>query len=426
MSVVADAQRAVQSAARLGERWSSHPVLTVAIVALGVRLAAAVLMHVVGVWPVEPDEQQYIDLAGVIASGAPASAWDPAWGHDLFVQTATYLVPVITLFKVFGAHALLAQSVSALGGAVAAAGACRLALELLPVRWAVAAGLLVAVLPSQVLWSSLVLRESAVWAALALLALCCAIGLRTYRTAHLLWLLLAAGTCLFALGHLRPYVLIVAAWSLVLATCIAGAARRAVVPAGAAVLMLVVPILTGAGVGGITLVAENVPVLASIQRHLAEGADSAIVKPAPSPSTTVTAQKPAGARPLPDTEGSTARADLRDLPVGLVSVSLRPFLWERPTGLGSRFAQLENLLWLVLYAMAAIGTWCMRASRRVVAFPVIFTLGFLTMSALFEGNLGTAFRHRGQVLWAIGVLACVGAYHLVHRVRELPEDPVRA
>ena len=34
------------------------------------------------------------------------------------------------------------------------------------------------------------------------------------------------------------------------------------------------------------------------------------------------------------------------------------------------------------------------------------------MSSLFEGNLGTAFRHRGQVLWALAVLAALGAQRL--------------
>jgi hypothetical protein len=46
-------------------------------------------------------------------------------------------------------------------------------------RWALLAGLIVALLPSQVLWSSLILKDAAVWAALSSLAAPVAVSARS-------------------------------------------------------------------------------------------------------------------------------------------------------------------------------------------------------------------------------------------------------
>jgi 4-amino-4-deoxy-L-arabinose transferase-like glycosyltransferase len=398
--------------------WLRRPVFAVFALALALRagLGAAVLLshH----WPVAPDERQYVELASVIASGRPASAWDPAWGHDLLVQTATFLEPVILLFRLFGAHVYLAMLVSALAGAAAAAATTRLGLEQLPRVWAVAAGAVVALLPSQVLWSGLVLRESAVWATLAALGLVAAVALRTRAPRPLILLALAAAADLLALAHLRPYVFVVACWTLVLATVVGRAARRIATPAVALGLMLVVPAVTGNDVAGYGLVSHNAPALGQIQQHLANGADSAIVKPSPTASTSTTSRP----RPVDDSGGGAAGP--RHIFRGLVAVSLRPFVWERPTSGESAFAQVENVIWIGLYLLAGFGAWVSRRQRQVIAFPVIWCGGYLVMSALFEGNVGTAFRHRGQIAWAVALLAAIGAAALAERRRPVPSAPL--
>lgn len=40
------------------------------------------------------------------------------------------------------------------------------------------------------------------------------------------------------------------------------------------------------------------------------------------------------------------------------------------------------------------------------------------IAALTQGNVGTAFRHRGQILWALAILAVVGAGRLRHQLIE--------
>lgn len=416
-----DHERVQQAAPRRLPRraWDlvlAHPVLTVLLLALGVRLLVAGALLATGRWPLAPDERQYVDLADLVASGQPASAWAPGWGDHLFDQTAAYLWPVTLLFKAFGPYVFLAQVVSAVAGAAAAALTCRLGLLALPRGLALAAGVLVALLPSQVLWSSLVLRESSVWAALAVLATACALACTTRSWPRLAALAVLAAASLLCLAYLRPYVFVVACWALALAALVAGALRRVAVPVGAAVLAVSLPLAIGLGPAGLTLVGQNLPAVAALQQGLALGADSAIVAPPPPPPPPLNAA-PDAAPPavVAQREEPSASGGVRGIPRGLVAVTLRPFVWEPATGSGSRFAQAENLLWIALYGLAAVGLWAQRRSRWLVAFPAVFTVGFLLMSALFEGNVGTAFRHRGQVLWALALLGAVGVAHLRSR-----------
>jgi hypothetical protein len=44
--------------------------------------------------------------------------------------------------------------------------------------------------------------------------------------------------------------------------------------------------------------------------------------------------------------------------------------------------------------------------------------------ALTEGNLGTAFRHRAEAIWAVALFAAVALEKVVGRPRE-PEVPLR-
>jgi hypothetical protein len=110
-------------------------------------------------------------------------------------------------------------------------------------------------------------------------------------------------------------------------------------------------------------------------------------------------------------------ADIRAVPRGLVGVLLRPFAWDRTPNTSVLIAKLENFAWYLLYALALIGVWALRRDRRPVAYPTIMALGIIAVAALTQGNVGTAFRHRGQILWVLAMLAAAGAHHLTSRPR---------
>jgi len=99
------------------------------------------------------------------------------------------------------------------------------------------------------------------------------------------------------------------------------------------------------------------------------------------------------------------------LPLGVYRFLLTPNLFEAGTDipLERTFAGLENVVWLLLI-IAAIGTVVTR--RSVSPRMTVFLVSILVLStvayALVSGNEGTAFRHKGQFLWAWCLVIALG------------------
>jgi hypothetical protein len=135
-------------------------------------------------------------------------------------------------------------------------------------------------------------------------------------------------------------------------------------------------------------------------------------------------QDNSGGRSITGANGETIAVDestganFRALPRGAVGVMFRPFVWDPTPNTSVRIAKLENIVWYALYGLALIGLWACRRRRDVIAYPFIVTCAILGIAALTEGNAGTAFRHRGQVLWAIAIFALMGLHHVRTRRRQ--------
>lgn len=400
---------AVRRALGLFER---RPVLSIFCIALVLRLAFVVLAAVFAPWPVIPDERQYVDLAKLVAEGQLTSkTWD-GYAITLFRTTDAYTGPLSLLFWMFGPRRILGSLLAVGFGAATAALTVRLSMEMLSRRWAFAAGAIVAVLPSQVLWSSVTLRESMVWASLAGLGLIVAIAGREAHGGRLLLFALACGACLVALGNLRAQTFVVAAWCLAIAPWLFRPERRLVARFGALALGVGVPVLVGYGIGGIRLVVPSAERVGATRAVMAVDAESAFVEPgvtvgggADSPGAIHAVR---GGVTTDRTIDVGLKAQVIHIPSGLVAVTLRPFPWESPDNVGLLLAQIETLFWIALYAVGAVGL-VRRPARRVMAFPFLVLGGVTVVAALTQGNLGTAFRHRGQVLWVLALFAAAGA-----------------
>ncbi len=454
-----------------------RPVVVAFFVALVVRgLAAIVITFARGF--LFADEAQYVGLGRLAAAGrlTPTYMINGQTGDSLFHEAAAFMWPLTVLFRVFGPHVLVAALWAALFGALAAALVALLVGRVLPPLWSGVAGLVVALFPSQVLWSSLVFRESMVWAALAAAALGIAQMAHTERWRPLAGGAVLLGGSLLTLAYLRDWVFVPAAWASAVAVWLFRPARPVVVRATCSVLCLLLPLAVGLGLAGATYVHRNTNL--SYERDvLSLGAKSAFVhpevvpvatssvttptvtsgatRPANSTATTptispVTRPGPVGvprrkatvpSRPvrgrtrpmasatattlvpvpkylgLPDEDlvlkGSGLVADLRALPGGLAAFLLRPFPGQAGGGLSYDLAGLEEVLYYPLYVLAAVGLVAYRHRRDVIAFPLLVMVLVGGVAAEAEGNLGSAFRHRDQLLWAAAVLAVLGSHHLV-------------
>lgn len=310
--------------------------------------------------------------------------------------------------------------------AAAAAGlTVALALRLLSPGFALLAGLVVALIPSEVLFSSVVLREAHVWLALTLVAAGALLLSSTDWRRLGGGLLLAAGA-LLALAFLRQQTMLAAAWALALAVLFTP--RRLWLPrvcAGVAVAV-VVPALAGLGLAGRNLVTSAAPNLDRTRATLGVNANSAFVPAPPPPKATPQPSPPSqggassiAARAAANGEASV-RKGIEHLPAGFVDVTLRPFPWESSPGIALLLARAETLLWYLLYALTLIGivvSLRRRPARLALQFPVLVLGMILGIAALTQGNLGTAFRHRDQILWVLALCAAAGLQWLMRESR---------
>jgi len=445
-------------------RWvGRRPVLAIFLLALAARVTFAIISALVVDGYLIPDENQYVAVARLASDGElDHSVWN-GYGPSLYKATGAFTVPLTILFWLLAPWRILGQLFAAVLGAGTAALTTRMGLEILPRRWALTAGILVALLPSQVLWSSVVLRESAVWFCLAGIATITILARKAEGARRIGMLLAVAAVLLLALGFLRGQTFVAAAWMFPLAMVLHRETRRRALVGGALVLALFVPVVAETGIGGISLVERVVPALGTVRAHLSMNADSSF-----RPATTIPAQSAAGPDLTPDrprdpnrprgsgggdpgelpvettttvplpavlepSSGSTRHviesttgttyvvqetvgANLRAIPAGLVATLFRPWPWDRPTGASLVLALLENLLWYVLYAVAALGVWHAARSRSLPAFPLLAIVSIVLVAAVTQGNVGTAFRHRGQLLWALALLVAFGG-HAIERAR---------
>lgn len=396
-----------------------HPIGVVFVTALVCRLV--VLMVDVLVLPdswIALDDAGYSMLAEQMANGGVA-AWSPS-AQVLYGSVATFLVPLTALYWLFGPIELLGQVLVALVGAGAAALTTKLAREDLGTRWAVGAGLIVAFLPSQIAWSVAILKDAWVWSITAALGLAAAIAFRS--RGRVLWLLiLGAVVLLFLLGHLRLQSTFVAAWALVVSALLVPRERRSIWFGGALAIAVLVPWLAGGGPGGIDPVLARASDFGQARAAGAAGADSAIVAAPPTYPTAPVPSEPPDSRPPgePDGDmdglGAGVLADLAHLPRGLSVMLFEPYPWDANRNSRVVFAKLDTLLWYPILGLALVGLSQVRRHRRVLLFPTLVGIGVLIGYALSEGNLGTAFRHRGELVWIAAVLAAFGAKELWDR-----------
>jgi hypothetical protein len=405
-----------------------HPASFSFAVAFALRVVAATVITVSRGY-IFPDEEGYVGFSGLAASGHLTPSVQYGYGETLFHEAASFMWPLTIIFRIFGAHIILAALWASVFGAVTAALTALLVSRVLTKSWAAVGGLAVAVFPSQILWSSVVLRESMVWAGLVAIA----IGLfglsRAIRWQSVVGAAALIGVAMIDIEYLRSWAFLAAAWAVGLSVWLYRPARPVVTRAICTGLLVLVPVFGGLGIAGVGYIHHNTSNLGYERTVLSAGAKSAFVHPKvvkvakPARATTPTTAPvtvPAPPAALADGDLVVPKGlgnDLRALPTGLVAFALRPFPWQHGDGLSYDFAAVEEVLYYPLYVLALVGLVAYRRRRQIIAFPLMAILGITGVASEAEGNIGSAFRHRDQLLWAVMFLATLGAHHLYERWR---------
>lgn len=376
---------------------------------LRVVLAVAIYVHYGG--SLFGDDRAYSDIAEQAANGS-----DRGWSDYtqlLYPRTGVLVGPVTVLYEIFGPVKLLGQLWVVLLGSLSAALTARLGLEFLDRRFALAAGLLVALIPSQVLWSSLIMKDAGVWVVLAGLGVVVAVANRTESARRLAALGVLAAGLVTLLGFLRLHTLEIAAVALVIASAFGVRQLRWPRIAGALVILLCVPVFFNMTVAGFDFVRYN---SGTLEQRRADNAKDAATAVAPT-------------TPDPNLQGeSPLHAELSYLPKGIAVVALRPWPWESGKSNGIKLARLEAVLWYAVLALAIFGlvTGVRRGQLPALAFPLLTAGAILVMYGLTEGNVGTAYRHRNEVVGTVALLAAAGMSRIAARRREARRTPTAA
>ena len=386
------AQKAVRATWSLAE---GHPVRASFLVAAMLRLIAADGITLRSGY-LFPDESEYVVLGRLAAAGHLTPTLWSGYGEALFHTAASFMWPIVLLFKLFGAHRLVAALWAGLFGAVTAALTAMMVGRALGRVWSALAGLTVAVFPSQIVWSSVVLRESMVWAGLVGAAVGILIFARAKHWQALAGATLMVGVSILSLAFLRSWAFLPAAWAAALAVWLFRPARPVLTRTFCALLCLLVPLTSGLGLAGNTYVRHHGQELGYERSVLANGAQSAFVQPTDDNIV------------VPSGFGN----DLKALPTGFVAFAFRPFPWQHGDGLSYDLAAVEELLYYPLYILAVVGVVAYRRRRDLIAFPLVVAVLITGIASEAEGNLGSAFRHRDQLFWAVAFFAALGANHL--------------
>lgn len=310
-----------------------------------------------------------------------------AWGM-------LYIVAVV--YEVLGANMYAIQLINASVGASTAIVVFYVAQSLFNnTRVAKIAGLLVAFFPSLILWSSQALKDALIILALSL---CILATIRLMEKITVPYILIL-GVCLAALLSLRFYIFYM------MAAAVGGSFVIGMKSADARSFLqrfvaigLIGMAFTWFGVIRFAAVQferyGNLQMIQQSRIDQARNAESGFGK---------------------DVDVGTAEGALTVIPIGLVYLLFAPFPWQLVSTRQS-IALPEMIIWWTVFPLLVLGWWyALKHRLRQVAPIVLFTTMLTLAYAVFQGNVGTAYRQRSQLLVFYFIFVAVGAVLMLEK-----------
>lgn len=327
----------------------------------------------VKVWEGNKSFQGAID---VFSGGGAASGWG-----------MLYMVAVI--YKVIGQNMLAVQYVNAILGAATAPIAYLIAMEIFPnKRVARACALLSAFFPSLVLWSAQGLKDGPI-VFLLTLSMLATLKLGNRFSAKYL---AALALCLCGLITLRFYVFYIVVLAITAAFLLGR--RRLTAQSFARQLIIIIVIGLALAYFGVSRYATqqfdaygNFQHLQRMRLDASQSATSGFGQ---------------------DVDVSTPAGAISAIPLGLSYLILAPFPWQLAS-LRQIITLPEMVVWWASLPLLVLGLWfTIKYKLREVAPILIFTTLLTLTYSILQGNVGTAYRQRAQLLVFYFVFVAVG------------------
>lgn len=298
------------------------------------------------------------------------------WGMFYYVGSVYYLI---------GQNQLAVQLINCAFGAAACVAVYRIALLIYPAqRPARVAAALTAFAPSMILWSSQMLKDAPIVLSLCLCALY-TLKLRNRFQTKNLFLLLVSLFCLFSLRHYAFYIMFAAVASALVLTPKRLSPLR--IAQGAVMVVVIGGALAYFGAGNVPQETFDLKHIQAAREWSARTANSGFGG---------------------DVDITDPKAAIGYLPLGLLYVLFAPFPWM-VTNVRQLITLPELVAWWALIPVLARGFWYGMRHRLKETFAIsIFTVGLTLVYALYQSNVGTAYRHRAQLYIFFFIFISIG------------------
>ena len=308
------------------------------------------------------------------------------------------LYMVAGVYEVIGRNMFAIQLINAAIGASTAIVVYHVAQALFSnVRVSKLSAILVAFFPSLILWSSQALKDGMIILALAL-SILATLRLMEKITVGYVIVLIGALMALFSFRFYIFYMMTAAVMGSFFlgakAFSAQGFMQRFVAVAGIGLAFTWFGVLQGASV--------QFEKYASLQQMQISREDLAS----------------AGSGFMKDVDVQTTEGALTVIPVGLLYLMFAPFPWDFAT-LRQTITLPEMIVWWMVFPLLVLGLWYSIKHRLRQVSPIIIFTTMLTLAySLFQGNVGTAYRQRSQLLVFYFIFVAVGAILLKERAED--------
>ena len=311
-----------------------------------------------------------------------------------------YLVAAV--YEVIGRNMLAIQFINAAMGAATPAIIYHNAQHLFSNRRVSRlAALLTAFYPSLILWSSQGLKDGVIVLALALAIFATLRLMDQVKVSHIILLT----SCLMVLLSMRFYIfyMMVAAVAGAFVIGLKASNTQALVQRFVAIILIGLG-LTWFGVlryaGAQFERFGNMEAIQTSRADLARSAESGFGQ---------------------DVDIRTTEGALTIIPIGVIYLLFAPFPWQLAS-LRQSLTLPEMMVWWVCFPFLILGLWYAIKHRLRGVSPILLFTSMLTLAySVFQGNVGTAYRQRSQLLVFYFIFVAVGAV----LVKEKMEDRKR-
>jgi 4-amino-4-deoxy-L-arabinose transferase and related glycosyltransferases of PMT family len=330
-------------------------------------------------------ERYYEVFVNQFTGGGSASGWG-------------MLYIVAAIYKVVGRNMLAVQFLNAILGAATAPVAYLIALELFPNhRVARLCAVLTAFFPSLVLWSSQGLKDGPIVFLLAV-SMLATLKLGTRFSVKYLGALAVALCSLLTLRFYVFYIVVLA-----VTTAFILGRRQLTMQSFARQLIIMLFIGVVLGYFGVSRYTS--------QQFDAYGSFEQLQR------MRMDASQSAGSGFGQDVDVSTPAGALSAMPLGLSYLLLAPFPWQMAS-VRQLITLPEMIVWWSSIPLLMLGLWfTIKYKLREVAPILIFTTLLTLTYSILQGNVGTAYRQRAQLLVFYFVFVTIG-YVLFREKRE--------